>query len=285
MPDERLSKNQRREQARELARIEREKQKRRERLLRWAVPSSVTVVILAIVAVVIIVVVNSAPAPQTKAGPKNMITDGILFTGVNGKMVPTKTGAIPAKGTPSPIPTSGGDGVVQIVTYVDFSCPGCQAFEAANATQIEQMVESGAATLEVHPIAILDPNSLTSRYSSRANNVGACVANYAPDDFYKVMQQMYTEQPKEGTDGLTNSQIVKVVHDAGLNNSDVDKCINGESFKSWVAAATNRATSDPSLRDPTGQFFTPTIVINGQRYGGATDAATFGAFLQQAAAS
>ncbi|HXR43861.1 MAG TPA: DsbA family protein, partial [Pseudolysinimonas sp.] len=174
MPDDRLSKNQRRDQARELARIEREKAKRRERLLRWAVPSGVTVVILAIIAVVVLVVVSSAPAPQTKAGPKNMITDGIVFTGVGGKMVPTKTPAIPPKGTPSPVATEYTPGVASIVTYVDFSCPACQSFEATNGDQIKQLVASGAATLAVHPVAILDSH-YTTPYSTRSNNAAACV--------------------------------------------------------------------------------------------------------------
>ncbi len=285
MPDDRLSKNQRRDQARELARVEREKAKRRERLLRWAVPSGVTVVILAIIAVVVLVVVSSAPAPQTKAGPKNMITDGILFTGVGGKMVPTKTAAIPAKGTPSPIATDYTPGVAAIVAYVDFSCPACQAFEAANATQIQQMVASGAATLEVHPVAILDSHYPGGQYSTRANNVAACVANFAPDSFYAVMQEMYKEQPQEGSAGLTNSQIVQVVHKAGLTNSDVDKCINGESFKSWITAATTRTVNIPALAASGGGFATPTILINGQRYtGSTTDASAFAAAVQQAAA-
>ena len=282
MPDDRLSKNQRRDQARELARIERERAKRRERLLRWAIPSGVTVVILAIIAVVVVVVVSSAPAPQTKAGPKNMITDGILFTGVDGKMVPTTTGAIPAKGTPSPVPTDYASGVANIVTYVDFSCPACQAFEEANSAQIQKLVASGKATLEVHPVAILDSH-YTTPYSTRSNNVAACVANYAPDSFYSVMQAMYTSQPTEGTAGLTNGQIIQVVHKSGLTNGNVDKCINGLSFKSWVTAATTRVANTPSLAAAGGGFATPTVLINGQRYtGSTTDASAFAAAVQQA---
>ena len=81
MPEERITKNDRREAAREAARVAREKQKKREQLRRWLIPAGVTVVLLAIVAVVVLVIVTSAPPPQTKAGPKNMISDGILFTG------------------------------------------------------------------------------------------------------------------------------------------------------------------------------------------------------------
>ena len=283
MPDERQTKNDRREAAREQARLAREKQKRQERVRRWLIPSSVTVVVLAIVAIVIVVVSTSGPAPQTAAGPKNMISDGILFTGVDGTITPTKTPAIKAKGTPTPT-VQKNDGLAHIVTYVDFSCPVCQAFEEANAAQIASLVQGGQATLEVHPVAILDRSSLGARYSSRANDAGACVANFAPDSFLDVMSEFYAKQPAENTTGLTNNQIISLVHSAGLRNSDVDACIKGESFKSWMAAATQRATSDSSLINPSsGGFGTPTVLVNGQMYtGDVSDASAFLAFVQQA---
>jgi protein-disulfide isomerase len=286
VPDERLTKNEKREQAREAARIAREKQKRAENLRRWLIPSSVTVVVLAIAAVVLLVVSNSAPAPQTSAGPKNMISDGLLLTGSGGKMVATTTAAIKAKGTPTPnaLPN---DGVAHIVTYIDLSCPSCQAFEETNAATIKSLVEQGTATLEIHPIAILDRMSLGARYSSRTANLAACVANYAPNDFYAVMEAMYTNQPKENTSGLSNSQMVRLVHNAGLTNSQVDSCINGETYKSWAAAATSRATTGPlpntSVASVSG---TPTVLVNGQQYSGSlTDASAFTSFIQQVLSS
>jgi len=281
VPDERLSKNEKRDAAREQARLTREKQKRQERLRRWLIPSGVTVVVLAVVAIVVLVVTTSAPPPQSADGPKNMISDGLLLTGSGGKMVATTTGAVQASSTPTPndLPS---DGVAHIVTYVDFSCPACQAFEATNADTIRQLVEQGTATLEVHPIAILDHN-FTTNYSTRSNNVAACVANFAPDSFYDVMKAMYVGQGQEKTAGLTNAQMISIVHSAGLRNGDVDKCINGLTFKSWVASATTRATSGPlpntSVSNVQG---TPTVLVNGQQYTGSlTDGAAFTDFVQQ----
>jgi len=212
VPDERLTKNDKREQAREAARITREKQKRAENLRRWLIPTSVTVVVLAIVAIVVLVVSTSAPAPQSANGPKNMISDGILLTGSGGAMVATQTAAVKAGKTPVAT-VYPDDGLAHITTYVDFTCPVCQSFEAANSAQIEQLVTSGKGTLEVHPVAILDRNFLGSRYSSRANNVAACVANYAPDNFYAVMQAMYTNQgttPDSPTGTSTSASPARV---------------------------------------------------------------------------
>lgn len=285
MPEERLTKNDKRDAAREQARITREKQKRQERLRRWLIPSSVTVVVLAVVAIVVLVVSTSAPAPQTAAGPKNMISDGILFTGSGGTITPTATAAIKAKGTPTPTAQKS-DGLAHIVSYVDFACPVCQAFEQANSAQIHQLVAQGQATLEVHPIAILDRSSLGARYSSRANDAGACVANFAPDSFLAVMAEMYKEQPAEQTPGLTNSQIVQLVHTAGLRNTDVDKCINGESFKSWTASATQRALSGPLPNsDVASVQGTPTVLVNGKQFNPASgnfgSSSDFTQFIQQ----
>lgn len=282
MPEQRQTKNDKRDAAREQARLTREKQKREERLRRILIPTGVTVVVLAIVAVVVLVVSTSGPAPQTAAGPKNMISDGILFTGVDGKITPTKTAAIKAKGSPTPTVYQN-DGVAHIITYVDFACPVCQTFEQTNSAQIDSMVQSGQATLEVHPVAILDRSSLGARYSSRANNAGACVANFAPDKFLDVMSAFYAKQPAEGTTGLTNSQIISLVHSAGLTNADVDACVKGETFKSWMAAATNRTTSDSKLINPAnGGFGTPTVMVNGKMYTGTvSDANAFQAFVQQ----
>src|SRR6478735_4333503 len=101
MPDEKITKDQRREAAREAARLQREKAKKAERRRKWLIPTSVTLGILAVAAIVTIVIVNSVPV-QTDAGPKNMASDGILLEGVDGAMVPVETAAIPAKGEPTP---------------------------------------------------------------------------------------------------------------------------------------------------------------------------------------
>jgi protein-disulfide isomerase len=275
VPQERQTKNQRREAAREAARLQREKQKRRDRMMRWLIPSVSTVAVLAIAAAVVWAFVANQPAPQSVAGPRNMISDGILFEGVDGKITPVETGAISPTGEPVPTETQD-DGLAHIVTYVDFSCPACKSFEETYSTLIQDVVASGQATLEVHPIAILDRNYAGSRYSSRSNNVGACVADLAPESFLDVMTAMYAQQPDEGTTGLTNGQILDVVHSAGLEDEDVDQCISDESFGPWVTAATTRATGDQSLWAAGAQgLSTPTVVVNGELWDRSVDVMQF----------
>ncbi|HEY4152929.1 MAG TPA: thioredoxin domain-containing protein [Pseudolysinimonas sp.] len=270
MPDARLSKGDKREAAREQVRLAREKQQRRERLLRWLIPSGVTVVVVAIVVIIVLVVSNSAPAPQTTAGPKNMITDGILFTGVDGATAATTTAGLKPRELPSPASTP--DDAIQIISYIDWSCPACKAFETTNASWIQDQVASGKATLEVHPIAILNRLYQGSQYSQRANNAAACVANFDPNSFLAVQDAMYAAQPDETSAGLTNSKIISVIHHAGLTDSKVDNCVTGLTFDSWVTAATARFTSNGSFVNPaTGNQGTPTVLVNGHFYTGLLD--------------
>jgi len=277
VPEERLSKDQRREAAREAARVAREKRERAAKLRRWLIPTVVTVVIVALAATITVVAITSAPPPQAEAGPRNMVSDGILFQGEDGEMVPVETPAIPASGTPTPTEPED-DGLVHIVSYVDLSCPACQAFEEAYADPIQQLVAAGQATLEIHPIAILD-NAYTTNYSTRSNNAIACVANYAPESFYDTMEALYENQAEERTAGLRNSQIKDIIHGAGLENADVDRCIDGTVFEPWLTSATLRAASDSSLYQPgKASIATPTVTVNGDLWSNSGD---FMEFVQQ----
>jgi protein-disulfide isomerase len=265
VPDDRLTKNQRREQARELARKEREKAQRRDRMLKILIPVIVVVVLIAIGGITAAVIINQPkPAPATANGPKNMISDGIVFTGQNGKIVATKTAALKKGEDPKPASTPSSGKVVHITTYIDLSCPVCQSFEETNGTQIQDMVKAGKVVLEVKPVAILNQSYQGSKYSQRVNTAIACVANYDPDHFLAVMKHFYDIQPDEqNSSGLTNAQIVSEIKKAGLDDGKVNACVMGQSFSKWVTAATDRAGSDPKLVAPGQQGFgTPAIVLN-----------------------
>jgi protein-disulfide isomerase len=186
-----------------------------------------------------------------------MISDGIVFEADgDGGVQYVPTAAIKKGG--DPVPTEQREGLLNIVTYVDFTCPICKQFEDAYSASIQQLVAEGTATLEVHPIAILDHQFTAREVSTRANNVAACVANYAPESFLDVMSAMYANQPTEGTAGMSNSALIDVVKGAGLDDDDVTECISGESFTPWVQAATARS----------GVRGTPTVVINGTVWDG-----------------
>ena len=273
-----LSKKDRREQAREHARELREAEAKKRQRRRWFVQGGVIVGALAVAVVVLLVVTNLA-RPEGP-GPRNMASDGILFdTTAGAAMTPVKTDALASSATPVPTPQEE-TGPVSIVVYLDYQCPFCAQFEETNGKQIVQWVAGGIATLEVHPVALLDQYSLGSRYSSRAANAVACVADSEPDEFYLASTALFASQPEEGTNGLTNDEIVKVVESAGVTDPAVAQCIRDESFRGWVSAATERTRSPLPNSDLPALTSTPTVLVNGQQYTGSQgDSAAFLKFV------
>ncbi|GAB3612272.1 DsbA family protein [Humibacter ginsengisoli] len=277
------SKKDRREAAREHARLMREEAAKTARRRRWWIQGSVAVVIVAVLAVVALVIVNSTPQGQTSAGPKNMISDGIVLTS-STKAV--RTPALQSGEKPTPTTQSDTSSKAYITIYEDLQCPYCQEFEQTNMTQIKQWLDAGLAQLEIHPLNYLT-SPANGGYALRAANAVSCVANDEPDKFLAVNSALYAKQPKEGTGGLTNAKILSILKGAGVSSSDITKCVNNTRFTSWLNAATKRATTQKLPNSNVTTFGgTPTVIVNGQQYKGSlTDANTFASFVQSTVTS
>lgn len=282
---DRLTKNQRREAAREKARQLRDQQKKRERRNRVFLQGGIILGSLAIIAIIALVLVNSIrPAGP---GPENMLSGGIRI-GQNFEAVPTA--AMEPGATPTPIPPAEVEGEdeqpINIQVFIDYLCPFCKQFEDTNSEQIASLMESGAVTYEVHPISFLDRVSLGSRYSSRAANAAACVADKSPDSFWAFNEAMFANQPAEQTAGLSNDELVELVLGVeGISaRDDIEECIRDEDFKNWVTEITAYASNfGVPGTDVTAIQGTPTVLVNGVQYEGPVDdPAAFAAFVAQA---
>jgi protein-disulfide isomerase len=276
----------RRELAREKARALREEQQKRQRRRRLAWRGGVAVAILAVAAIVAIVIVNGV-RPAAAAGPRNMASDGILLTGGGTSVTAVSTPALAAGEKPVATRPSAAAGTVNIVMYVDYLCPYCGQFETTNAAQINSWVTAGNASLELHPISILDSSSAGTKYSTRAANAAACVANFDPDHFLAVHTALFAQQPAENAPGLTDAELAKLVTGAGVTDAKVPGCITDQTFAPWVHAATDRALAGPlpntDVKKVTG---TPTVLVNGKAYSGPLgDAAAFATFVQTQASA
>lgn len=271
----RQAKNERREVAREKAKLLREQQLKRDKRIRLVLVAGIGGVALAVIVVVAVVLVNSIrPAGP---GPANMASDG-LKVGANFVAVSTP----PLQSGQTPIPSARNEaGVVDIQIYLDYLCPVCSTFEAANSSQISALVKSGAATVEIHPIAILTSLSLGTQYSVRSANAAACVANYSADKFYDFNSALFANQPKERTEGLTDAALVDLATKVGAPTAAVEKCVKDKEFKPWVLAATDRALKGPIPNsDVTAVSGTPTVIVNGVKYNGSfSDPKEFASFL------
>ena len=270
-----------REGARERARELRELHKKQDRNRRRIIAGSVVGGVIVVVVVVTLVILNFAQ-PGGR-GPLNMLSDGIKI-GTGFKAVPT-TG-IPVNSNPVPSATNSPD-VIDIKVYVDYLCPNCGTFEKKNDAQLRAWIKSGAATVEIHPIAVLTTKSAGTQYSLRAANAAACVAEFSPNHFFDFNDALFVNQPKEGTPGLDDAQLAARASKAGVTDmAQVTKCIQDHRFRSWVQAATTRALNGPipnsNLKAVAG---TPTIIVNGSqfKYTTAFDPNEFAQFVLQVA--
>ena len=279
-PAERPTNGARRAAARDKARVLREEHRKKERRRRAVIRSSIVTVIVAAAAIVAIVIVGSLHT--TSRGPANMASDGILIgEGMHAKLTPEA--AADAKPVVNKLDASGR--TVNIVTYVDYLCPLCGQFEKTNNDQIGKLVDSGAATIEIHPIPLLASHSAGTKYSLRADNAAACVANYEPDSFWAFNRQLFDHQPQENTAGLTDLQIKALVKSAKVKDyGEISKCIDDGMFEGWAQNALDRTLSGPIPNSDVKQFKgTPLVLVNGKEYQGSlTDPNEFRAFILKA---
>lgn len=178
----------------------------------------------------------------TPGAPAGANADGGIVVGVDG--VGRYTAGAP---------------VVQV--YSDYLCPYCARFEAANGAMLEDLRASGQVTVVYHPVAFLDRFSDGTRYSTRAAQAVAVVADAAPASFTAFHAALLAEQPAENTPGLTDDRIAQVALTAGVPKDVAGTFIEGR-FTEWVGTASQRAVTDAGVPG------TPTIVVDGEVFEG-----------------
>jgi protein-disulfide isomerase len=146
---------------------------------------------------------------------------------------------------------------VVISATEDLQCPYCKRFEEQSGQALTQLTEDGTVAVEYHIIAFLDRMSTTS-YSSRAANASACVAETDLARWPQWHRLIFTRQPPEHSDGLSDQQLIDIAREAGVRG--VDRCITSRKYVRAIAAATKQAWAD-GLRQ------TPTVTVDGTRVG------------------
>ncbi|MFC8599862.1 MULTISPECIES: DsbA family protein [unclassified Isoptericola] len=244
-----MSKAERREAARAEALALRQKEQQRDRRNRIITLSVLAVALVALGVVVWMILQQGAK--------KNV--DDIALADATLPATAQDNGGIPV-GKDGAAGTDNGDAPV-IDVYLDYMCPICGQFEQTNADSIDEMVGAGDATVVYHPISILDAQSQGSEYSTRSASAAAYVADKAPDAFPAFHAALFTNQPKEGTQGLTDEQLASYAKDAGVPD-DVSSAISDgtarETFGQYVFSATKEIQKDDGF---TG---TPYVLVDGK---------------------
>lgn len=243
------------------------------------VQSSVIVGIVAVLAVVGIVIYSNVTASSSVANPKNMLSGGLLLTAPDKATI---TPAIAGGASPTPTKQTLDGKTAHIQIWLDYQCPYCEQFETTNVDQIKKMLTDGTATLETHPVAILN-SSQNDQYSTRAAAAVACVANDEPNKFLDVNSALFANQPDESTgSGLTNAKILSLFKDAGVSSAGITSCVNDQTYAKFIDARTQDALKNSQLANQ-NRFGTPSVFVNGERYMGSfSDAGQFARFVEAA---
>ncbi|MFB7800833.1 DsbA family protein [Isoptericola sp. NPDC056134] len=254
-----MTKAQRRDAARAEALALREKEQQRDRRNRIITLSVLAVALVALGVVVWMIL---------QQGAKNNVED-VPLAEVTMPSTAQENGGIPV-GADNAAGTENADAPV-IDVYLDYMCPVCGQFEQTNAGDIDEMVAAGDATVVYHPVSILDRLSAGTDYSTRAASAAAYVADKAPEAFPAFHAALFTNQPAENTEGLSDEQLASYAEEAGAP-ADVATAIEDgtarQTFGQYVHSATQEATSDEALQNPqSGSFGTPTVLVDGEVFG------------------
>lgn len=278
--DQRPTKNEKRQEAREKARALRERQSKKSKRNKVLIQGSLAVVVVTVVAVVTVLILTSLRPPGP--GPANMQSGGIKigegFQAVRTPAVLSEELPIPSEPNP--------DGVPAINIFIDYSCSGCAGFEATNGPLLSTWLENGTATVEYHIVSFRDNTTAGTRYATRAANSAACVAEHSPDNFFDFNELLlrFQPQPPEKFE-LTDSELIQVAQGSGATNLPaIEACIKDETFSSWVREASRRAIDGPlPILDAEIPFVTatPTVLVNGRVFPLGTDLAAFVASLEE----
>ena len=139
--------------------------------------------------------------------------------------------------------------------YVDFGCPHCGEFHKVFGEDVKGYLADGKVALSIHPLAILDNNFQGTKYSTRSANAFYCVAEDAPNSVVSYMDNLFLNQPREGTKGLTDEELIKIAENSGA--SAAKDCITDGTYVDFVTQMTRTVTASDWLKG------TPTIRLNG----------------------
>jgi protein-disulfide isomerase len=275
----RPSKADRRAEARaEAARLRQEQERRAKRTRRLAIGGLVAAVLVLVVVVALVL--------RQSAATRDAFADVAFGGGEEDVQRP----ALADVAAPEVAGDGGGvtvsaDGVgdpgsapVEVTVYLDFMCPFCGQFEAANGPVLADKVAAGEVAVTYHVVSILDSQSEGTFYSTRAANAAAVVADRDPDHYADFVSALFADQPEEGTAGLTDAQIAEVAADVGVPADVTEQftatttgtyTADGEqregtwrTYAPWVAAVTGQAATD------LGELRTPTVLIDGEPFTG-----------------
>ena len=253
-------------------------QQSRARIMRRIIIAAVAIVAVGAIGTAVTLAV-SAQVSKPQLTPSGMDGDGILVSDISASAASDQVAATPSpdeteatgEAAPTPAPTT--SSTVDIHIYVDYLSPDAGEFERANARQLVNWINEGAATVTYHPVALLTASSNGTKYSLRSAAAAACVATHSPEQFYAFNHDLLDDQPEVNTDGYSDVELADIAGAVGSDNAkSVRSCIEDQDYVTWAKEATSRALEGPLVgSEDLVLTSAPMIVVNGEAYVGALD--------------
>ncbi|MFT4122539.1 MAG: hypothetical protein QM635_01760 [Microbacteriaceae bacterium] len=265
-----MSKKERIAVARELAAMHREEaraRRKRNRRLLLAGTAFGVVVILALAAWAL-----WARYQETLAGPANMLSDGIVFTGDGSETTAVTTSRIEPGASPVATDPDSYSSYPYIVAYLDPGDADSQTFWSTESDSLSSWLTSGYIALELHLVAS------SGSFAEHAANALACVANSDPDDAITVLTALMTAGASDDASSRTADGVLGVVSNAGISDEDVLDCVRDDRYAAWVEAETTRAETSIPNADVDNAATLPVVLVDEVAYTDAYDDAD--AFLE-----
>ncbi|RME45502.1 MAG: DsbA family protein [Chloroflexi bacterium] len=159
---------------------------------------------------------------------------------------------------------------VLIEAYEDFQCPHCQDFTATmEDTIMDELVAPGLARFQFRNRFVINSESVTIALAAECAADQGKFWEYHDAVFAEISRNPRTYQA---------ATLKKLASEVGLDREQFDKCFDTrEHFEALL-----REDNEARNRGVNG---TPTVFINGERYGGSFDPAEFKAAVEAAAGS
>ncbi|TGD11772.1 thioredoxin domain-containing protein [Brevibacterium sp. S111] len=256
-------------------------QAKKEKTAKTVLYVGIGVVIVAVLAVVgVLVFQQSKPA----ANPENYIADGITVGKDEALVQPLKMPEGESSDLPAPSEAGAKKDAATVTVYLDFQCPGCQAFEQTNSSMLKKLADEGSIVVNYKPVSFLDRMSSGNEYSTRAANLAACAIDSQPEKAMDLFDALYAQQPEEGGDGRSDEELLEVAEKAAVDTSKklssdseqtVKSCVSEKGFEKFVEKSSQDALDD-------GVEATPWVLINGKHTDKTSDAQALAAEILKA---
>ncbi|MEW2356643.1 thioredoxin domain-containing protein [Spirillospora sp. NPDC029432] len=235
-----MSKAARERSARERLAAERKRQAARAKQRRLLGIVIGAVVAVALVVVVTVIVLDQRGKRDQKA---------VAYTGPQAPVSREADGSIvmAKQGVTAPV----------LEVFEDFQCPACKSMEEATGKTIKELAAEGKVKVVYRPFHLFgeqrDPIKSNSFRSAAA---ALCVP---ADKWLSYHDALFKFQPREGSEGFANEDLVAWGKDVGVTDPNFEKCVTEQQKKAQVDSMTKYALEE---RKVTG---TPSVFLDGRK--------------------